>query len=42
MNNNTRSRFKALTKEQRQDIAAAGAVRKSKFPKVARKGPRGN
>lgn len=36
MNNNTKARWKRLTKEQRQELAKAGKERKSKFAKVAR------
>jgi len=37
MNNNTKSRFKQLTKAQRREIGRAGLVRKSKRPKVGGK-----
>jgi hypothetical protein len=36
MNNNTKKRWKKLTKSDRQALAKAGEVRKSKHAKVAR------
>jgi hypothetical protein len=37
MNNNTKAKFKRLSKTQRRELGKAGSFRKSKFPKVARK-----
>jgi len=37
MNNNTKHRWKQLTKKDRRNLAAAGAVRKSRQAKVANK-----
>ena len=36
MNNNSKSRFKAMTKNDRKQSAKAGFVRKSQHAKVAR------
>jgi len=40
MNNNTRKRWRKLTKKDRVALAKLGEVRKSKHPKVARSGER--
>jgi hypothetical protein len=34
VNNNTKARWKKLTKRDRRQLALAGAIRKSKKPKV--------
>ena len=36
MNNNSKARFKAMTKKDRKESAKAGLVRKSQHAKVAR------
>jgi len=40
MNNNTKKRWRKLTKKDRQALAKAGEHRKSRHPKVARSGER--